>query len=186
MAMPLTRHRFTVDEYHRMGEAGIFHEDDRVELIDGQVAEMTPIGPEHAACVDDLARWLTQRAGASLIVRIQNPLRLGTQDEPEPDLAVVRARPEGYRTAHPGPDDVLLVIEVADTSAHYDRQTKIPLYARAGIPEVWLVNLPAGTIEIHREPRGERYTDVRTARRGDTITPLEFPTVTLRVDEILG
>ena len=186
MAMPLTRHRFTVDEYHRMGEAGIFDEDDRVELIDGQVAEMTPIRPEHAACVDDLARWLTQRAGASLIVRIQNPLRLGTQDEPEPDLAVVRARPEGYRTAHPGPDDVLLVIEVADTSAHYDRQTKIPLYARAGIPEVWLVNLPADRIEIYREPRERGYADIRAANRGEALTPLQLPGITLGVNDIVG
>lgn len=184
-APPLIR-RFTVDEYHRMAEAGILHEDDRVELLDGQIVEMTPIRPEHAGCVDDLARWFTQRLGASAVVRVQNPMRLGTHVEPQPDIAVVKPRREGYRTEHPGPDDVLLIIEVADTSLERDRDLKLPLYAQALIPEVWLVNLPGDNIQVCREPRAGSYAETRTARRGESLTPLLLPGTTLPVDDILG
>ena len=186
MGMPLATRRFTVDEYHRMAEAGIFHEDDRVELLDGQIVEMTPIGPEHAGCVDDLAQWLTQHLRGSAIVRVQNPVQLGDHAEPQPDIAVVRPRPGGYRGGHPGPRDVLLVVEVADTSLRDDRERKLPLYAQAGIPEVWLVNLPEDGIDIHREPRAGTCTSLRTARRGETVSPLAFPSLVLRVDDILG
>ena len=186
MAMPLTRHRFTVDEYHRMGEAGIFDEDDRVELLDGEIVVMSPIGGPHVACVVRLNELLSRRVPEGIGVSVQNPVVLAERSEPQPDITVLR-RQGGLAGAWlPTHGDALLVIEVADTTVRSDRKTKIPLYAQAAIPEAWLVNLPAGTVEIHREPRGERYTDVRTARRGDTITPLEFPTVTLRVDEILG
>ncbi|MBI2403524.1 MAG: Uma2 family endonuclease [Gemmatimonadetes bacterium] len=186
MVMPLTRHRFTVDEYQRMGAAGVFREDDRVELIDGQVVQMTPIGPEHGGCVKDLARLFYLAAGDQVILGIQDPLVLGPYAAPQPDIAVLRPRREGYRTAHPGPADVLLVIEVADTSVRYDRQTKIPLYAAAGIPEAWLVDLPARRIRVYREPGPDGYNSVRTFGPGDTLTPLHLPTVTLRVNDILG
>ena len=178
-------HRFTVDEYHRMGEAGIFHEDDRVELIRGQVVQMSPIGHRHAGCVTYLTHALLSLLGQKALVRVQNPVTVDRFGELQPDLAVVRPDPTFYRRAHPVPDDVLLMIEVADTSVEYDRNEKLPLYAETGLQEVWLVNLPANTVEVHREPKDGRYTDVRTARRGDTVSPSAFPGVTLEAGEIL-
>ena len=186
MAVPLPKGPFTVDEYYRLGEIGILGPDDRVELINGQIVRMTPIGPEHAGCVDELARLFAERAGASVIARVQNPVAVHTHAEPQPDIAVVRRRPEGYRVRHPEPDDVLLVVEVADTSVAYDRDTKFPLYAAAGIPEAWLVNLPADRIEVHTKPGPDGYADVRMAQRGETLSPLLLDGVTLQVNEILG
>src|SRR5688572_4509222 len=167
MAMPLAVRRFTVDEYHRMAEAGVFHEDDRVELLDGQIVHMTPIGIRHAACVNRLNALIVGLAGNQATVSIQNPLILGEHEEPQPDVAVLRYRADGYQTGHPRVPDTLLVVEVADTSVESDRQIKIPLYARAGIPEAWLVNLPGDDLEIYQQPEGGRYTRVRTARRGE-------------------
>jgi Uma2 family endonuclease len=186
MAMPLAAHRFTVDEYHRMGQAGVFHEDDRVELIDGQVVEMSPIGPRHAACVDRLNRLLSERVSDRAVVRVQNPIVLGRHAAPQPDVALLRPPIERYADTHPEPPDILLVIEVADTSADYDRAVKLPLYARAGIPEAWLVNLAADTIDVFREPRRGGYAALHTARRGETLTALGLPGGALRVDDILG
>jgi Uma2 family endonuclease len=187
MSAPLRTHRFTVDEYHRLGEAGIFHEDDRVELIDGQIVQMSPIGIAHAACVKRLNTLFSPLAAKQVVTPgIQDPLVLAEHDEPQPDVTVLRYRADGYSTRHPGPADTLLVIEVADTSVQYDRSTKIPQYARAAIPEAWLVNLPADGIEVYRTPRDGRYTEVTTVSRGDTLTPLALPGVELSVDEILG
>lgn len=186
MGMPLTRRSFTVDEYHRMAEAGILGEDDRVELIDGQVVAMTPIGPGHGSCVNRLTALFAPLAGGRATLSVQNPLVLAKHQEPQPDCAVLRYRADGYRNRHPRAPDVLLVIEVAETSVESDRQTKIPLYARAGIPEAWLVSLPADAIESYRTPGAEGYADIRTAKRGETLTPLRLPSITLRVDDILG
>jgi Uma2 family endonuclease len=185
MAMPLTARRFTVDEYHRMGEAGVFHEDDRVELIDGQVVQMTPIGDRHASCVRRLNRLFARHLVELAVIDVQNPIVLGQHDAPQPDVTVLKPRDDAYRH-HPGAADILLVIEVADTTADYDRLVKIPLYARAGIPEAWLVNLARDHIEVCRNPSGAGYTDIRTARRGETITPVAFPSVSISVDDILG
>jgi len=186
MAMPLLHHRFTVDEYHRMGEAGIFHEDHRVELIDGQVVEMTPIGLHHAGCVNRLTALFSPLAGSRITLSVQNPVVLARHEEPQPDVAVLRYRADGYGARHPGPADVLLLIEVSDTSVDYDRSTKIPRYARAGIPEAWLVNFPSDRIEVHRDPTPNGYASVSFAQRGDTLTPLALEGVSLRVDDILG
>ncbi len=186
MGMPLTRRSFTVDEYHRMAEAGILGEDDRVELIDGQVVTMTPIGPGHGSCVNRLNALFAPLADGGATLSVQNPLVLTEHEEPQPGFAVLRYRADGYRDRHPRAPDVLLVIEVAETSVESDRQTKMPLYARAGIPEAWLVNLPADAIESYRTPGAESYADIRTAKRGETLTPLRLPSITLRVDDILG
>jgi len=187
MAMALAVRRFTVDEFRRMAEAGILHEDDRLELLDGQIVEMSPINPPHAACVNRLTHMFAPLlASRRATLSIQNHLVLSPHQAPQPDAAVVRYRADGYQTAHPGPADTFLVIEVADTSVASDRERKVPLYARAGIPEAWLVNLPADALEIYHEPRAGTYTDVRTARPGDTVSPLAFPNLVLRVDDILG
>jgi Uma2 family endonuclease len=149
---------FTVGEYYRMLDAGILKEDDRVELIEGEIVAMSPIGSRHAACVDTLAALLVRAfSSESLIVRIQNPLHLSEYSEPQPDLSVVRARLDRYRTGHPTANDVVFVIEVADASLAYDRHTKIPLYARYGIAEVWLVDLESCSVIVHSAPGPTNY-----------------------------
>jgi len=186
MAMPLTHRRFTVDEYHRMVDAGVLHEDDRVELLDGEIVEMTPIGPRHAGCVDRLLYRLSRLCGAQAVLRVQGPVVLGLRSEPEPDVTLLRPPIEQYANAHPRAADILLVIEVAETSVEYDRSVKLPLYARMGIPEAWLVNLPADRIETYRDPQDGRYLTPRLVSPGETLSPLELPDVTLSANEILG
>ena len=178
MGMPLTGRRFTVDEYHRMGRAGVFHEDDRVELLEGQIVEMSPIGPAHAGCVAALTGVLSRRGEERVVVWVQNPVNLGERSEPQPDVALLGPRADAYRTAHPRARDILLVIEVADTSLEHDRDVKVPLYAAAGVPEVWLVNLTDYAVTLYRDPVGGRYATLRTARRGESVTSLRLPGVT--------
>ena len=151
---PPSRHLISVDAFHRMGETGILGPQDRVELIDGEIIDMSPIGVLHAAIVDVLARHFGRRTGESVFVRCQNPLRLDDISEPEPDIAILRPRADFYMTAHPGASDVLLVIEVADTSLAYDLGTKVPLYARHGIPEVWVIDAATRQTRVFRRPVG--------------------------------
>jgi Uma2 family endonuclease len=186
MAMPLTHHRFTVDEYHRMANAGILTEDDRVELLDGQIVPTSPIGPRHAGCVDDITRLFIRLAGDAVVVRVRNPVVIERYNEPEPDVVVARARPDRYRRAHPTPADVLLIVEVADTTIRQDRGFKVPLYAAAGIPEVWIVDLPADRIEVYRLPNAGAYGERQTLGREATIAPLALPDAVIGTSEILG
>jgi Uma2 family endonuclease len=186
MSMSLVRRTFTVREYDRMARAGVLAEDERVELLDGAIVQMTPIGPEHSGCVAALDQLLARRLADRALVWVQNPVHLPDRSEPQPDVALLRPRTDGYRKAHPLPADVLLVIEVADTSVESDRSVKLPLYAQAGIPEVWLVNLPGEVIEVAREPLAGRFASLHYARRGETLSPLAFPTIILDVDDILG
>jgi len=185
MALPLLKGPFTVEAYQRLGELGILHEDDRVELIDGQVVEMSPIGDRHASCVRRLNRLFGRNLPEVAIIDVQNPVVLGRQDAPQPDLVLLEPRADAY-PQHPRAGDMLLVIEVADTSLAYDRDIKIPLYARAGIPEAWLVDLAADRIEVYRDPAEGKYASARSVSRGDTITLLQFPNVTVSADDVLG
>jgi Uma2 family endonuclease len=153
----LQRHRLSVDEYHRMARAGILPEDSRVELINGEIIDMAPIGSRHAGTVLQLTSLLNQAVRGTAMVWAQNPIHLDPHTEPQPDLALLRPREDFYKTAHPRASDVLLIIEVADTSLRYDREIKIPLYAHHGIPEVWLVDLQSRTFTRHREPGPEGY-----------------------------
>jgi hypothetical protein len=153
----IRRHRYTVEEYLRMGEAGILRADDRVELIEGEIAEMAPIGSRHAAFVRRLQRALDRAVGERAIVSVQNPIVLGPRSAPQPDLALLQPRADFYEPAHPGPADVILLVEVADTTQRYDRQVKLPLYARHGVPEAWLVDLEENAIEVFREPSADGY-----------------------------
>ena len=152
-----TRHRLSVDDFHRMAEAGILAPTDRVELIDGEIIDMSPIGALHAAIVDRIVRHLVRNLGDSSVVRCQNPLRLDDESEPEPDIAIVRARADGYMSELPGPGDVLLVIEVADTSLAWDLGVKVPLYARHGIPETWVIDAATRQTRVFRGPTNGRY-----------------------------
>ena len=185
MAVAPERWRFTVDEYHRMAEAGILAPDDRVELIDGQVVEMSPIGASHAACVRRLNRLFGRLLSDVAMVDVQNPIVLGARDQPQPDLTVLRPREDGYRE-HPRAADLLLVIEVSDSSRAYDRDVKLPLYARAGIAEVWIVDLDGERIEAYRDAGLGGYRDVRVVSRGEILSPSAFPDVAVAVSEVLG
>ena len=186
MTVLVTRRRFTVDEYECMGTAGILGEDDRVELLNGEIIEMAPIGSRHAGCVKELNRLFSGRAAGRYIVSVQDPVRLSSSSEPEPDIALLRPREDGYRTSHPQPEDVLLIIEVADSSLDVDRRVKVRLFAEAGIPEVWLANLQRPSITAYREPQDGRYRRINVFRRGSSIAPLAFPDIEPRVEDILG
>ena len=178
-------YRFTVAQYLAMGEAGILKKEDRVELIDGVIVAMAAAGNRHLATVDRLNRMMGRAAGDRAIVRVQGAIDLHERSRPEPDLALLRERADFYESESAGPDDVLLLIEVSDSSVNYDRYDKLPRYARAGIPEVWITVLPERIIEAHTEPAGGRYTQMRTFRPGDTISPACFPDIALPVSEIL-
>jgi len=180
MKHALGRRRWTVDDYHRMAEIGLLGEDDRVELLDGEVVEMSPIGSVHAGLVERVADLLRLRCAGKAQVRTQNPIRIGKHSEPEPDIALVKPRDDYYIGAHPGPDDVLLLIEISDSSVAIDRADKAPLYAAAGVPEVWLVDLRAGEVEVHRGR-----ADGWRARPGEAIAPLALPDLRIAVDELL-
>ena len=186
MAVQLIRRCFTVAEYDRMVQAGILQEDDRVELIEGEIVEMAPIGSRHASCVDRLTQLLSDQVRLRAILRVQNPIRLGERSEPQPYIALLRPRPDFYAQAHPGPEDILLVVEVADTSAEGEREVKIPLYARAGIPEAWLVDLGGECIEVCRNPSVQGYQVVQRIGRGQRLSPQVWPDLELVVDDILG
>lgn len=181
-----TRRLFSVAEYHRLGEAGVLTEDDRVELIEGEILAMTPIGSRHAACVDRLTALLVRAVSPGAIVRVQNPIRLGDRSEPEPDLCVLRPRDDYYAEAHPGPADVLLIVEVSDPSAGYDRATKLPLYAGAGVPESWIVDLLEERVEVHAAPSRGACTRVALHRRGDVIESSSVPGLSVDVEGFLG
>jgi hypothetical protein len=170
-----------------MATTGIFGEDDRVELIDGEIVTMTPIGSRHAGAVNRLLNlFLPLQAAQTTQLSIQNPIRLSEHSEPQPDLALLRSRLDFYASSHPRPQDVFLIVEVAETSAGSDRQIKLPLYAKAGIPEVWLIDLMAEQIEVFRDPGPTGYQITTTLLKGDIVVPLAFPTLTLPIDAILS
>ena len=178
-------HRFTVDDFARMGEAGILTEDDRVELIDGAIRDMAPIGPPHAWIVNRLDELLITRLAGRAYVSAQNPIRLGRHTEPQPDLAVAR-RTAAYAYRHPDAADVLLVVEVADSSLPFDRGEKVPRYGRAGIPETWLVDVEAGTVTVYTGPGPAGYAREHVFRRGERIAATAVDALDLAVDDIFA
>jgi Uma2 family endonuclease len=196
MAVQFQRRRFTVDDYYQMARAGILKPDDRVELIDGEIVQLSPIGSPHATGVTRVTNVCYGHFTDRAVIRVQNPVHLDGHSEPEPDVALLRPRDDLYASGHPGPADVLLIIEVADTSSAYDRRVKLPLYARFGIPETWLLLVESadGTevsrrrpaLEVHRGPSLDGYKEVRRLRRGQRIAPLAFPDVEIAVDDLLG
>lgn len=177
--------RFSVDDYYRMGAAGVFKPGDRVELIRGAIVQMNPIGNRHARCVNRLGALLYRTYGEVAEINLCNPVRLDDTSEPQPDFALLRfSLPQ--RESHPGPADVLVAIEVSDSSIRYDRNVKAPLYAEAGIPEYWVVDLEAETVEIRRQPSKSGYRELQTLARGDQLRCLAFPDAVLEVADILG
>jgi Uma2 family endonuclease len=186
MSRELAKYWINAEEYERMGAAGIFQPDARLELIEGEIFEMSPIGSPHAACVKYLNRLLNELYGRDLIVGTQDPIRLNDFSEPQPDLTLLRWRADFYRGAHPTPTDVLLVVEVADTTAITDRSVKVPLYARAGVAEVWLVNVPEERVEIYSDPADGAYRVTTQHARGETAQSPTLARLVVSVDELFG
>ncbi len=186
MAIQTQRRTFTVGEYHRMVEAGILTEDDRVELLCGEITTMAPVGSRHALCVKGLNAMLSEGLRRQAVVGIQDPIVLGESSEPQPDVSVARPPRRRYAESHPAPPDIFFVVEVSDTTLLHDRNVKLPLYACAGIPEVWIVDLGGLRVEVYRSPSPEGYRDVHYALPGEHIAPLAFPDVSLAVDEMLA
>ena len=166
------RHRLTVDQYYRMAEAGILKEDDRVELIEGEIIDMPPIGIDHAYFVNRLTSLFIQSVGLQANVSSQNPIRLNSRSEPQPDIALLRYREDFYRHTRPGPKDILLLVEVSDTTLRYDTEVKLPLYARHEIPEVWIVDLEHQRLEVFRRPEEGVYLKLFSPNLDETIAPI--------------
>jgi Uma2 family endonuclease len=179
------RHRLTVEQYHRMAETGVLARDARVELIEGVIVEMAPIGSRHAATVNKLNRALIAAVGARAIVSVQNPIRLGDRSEPQPDLALLRPREDFYADAPPTSADRLLIIEVSQATAAYDRQIKVPLYAQHGVPEVWIVDLDFSLVRFYRTPQADRYADITATETPGPTPVLMLPGVTIDLSGLL-
>lgn len=176
--------RFTVDEYHKMAEAGILHEDDPVELIDGEIVQMSAAGGRHIAAVSELTRLVQGALGDDLRLLVQSPIRMGPHAEPEQDLAVVPVKALGENP--PDAADVLLAIEVSDTSLAYDRARKLPAYAKAGITESWLADIQGDALERHTDPVDGEYRTMLRVGRGRQTESTVLPGLVLKVDEVLG
>ncbi len=185
MQIKATKKLFTVDEYYRMAETGILGPEDRVELIDGEIIQMSPIGYRHVTCVNLITDLFTSLFRGRAIVSVKNPLRLSNYTEPEPDIVLLKFQPDFYRDRRFTAADVLLVIEVSDTSLRYDRDTKLSRYATACVPETWIVNLEDDELLIYRDPAANAYTSSLTFRRGDILSVAAFPEITFKVDNIL-
>ena len=186
MSVAVTRKRFTADEYQRMGQAGILRREDRVELIDGEIVTKMTFGPRHSACVDRAARAFMTTAGEAAIVRVQGAIRVNLFSEPEPDLVLLRPRKDFYASGHPGPADILLVIEVAESSIHYDRDVKAALYARTAVHEYWLVDLNENVVHRYTSPERGQYRAVQRCARGQSLAPELLPNCVVSVDDLLG
>ncbi len=186
MSVQTQRRLFTVQEYHLMNEAGVFRDNERVELIEGEIIQMAAIGRRHAARVDRLAEFFYDQVRTSAIVRVQNPICLNDNSEPQPDIALVQRRADFYEESLPNSQDVLLLVEVADSTVNYDRDVKIPHYARSGIQEVWLWDLEANCLEVYRDPTTNGYISMQRFERGQLVSPLAFPELTVSIDLILG
>ena len=186
MALQLTPRRFTAAEYHQMIEAGVFGKDERLELINGEIVQMSPIGDRHAACVRRLNELLGQLFAGRVLVDVQNPVAVDIAYAPQPDLALLRPRTDYYATQTPTTADCLLVIEVAETSAEFDRQIKVPRYARGGVAELWLVDLERDVVVVYRDPAGEAYQQVQVFHRGETLTIAALGGPGVPVHAILG
>jgi Uma2 family endonuclease len=186
MALAYERHRITVDEFHRMADAGIFEPDSRIELIDGELIErMAPLYPPHASTTSRIFAAFVTRLTSRAVNRCQVPITLPDYSEPEPEITIARLEPNEYSKRHPGPADVLLVVEVAESSLDFDRRRKLPVYASSGIPEAWLVNLIDDVVEIYRDPAPDGYRTHSIVSRAQAVTTAAFPDETFAVSDLL-
>ena len=186
MPADVAKKLFTVAEYHRIIEAGVFGPEDRLELIDGEIIQMTPIGHHHMVCVNRANTLFVRAFGDNAVVSPQNPVQLSDWTEPQPDLVVFKPRTDFYAAKRPTPEDVLFVVEVADSTLRYDRNIKLPRFAAAGIPEVWIEDLNGDTLLVFRDRQGDQYSTALTLRRGESVSPAAFPDIPFAIDDLLG
>ena len=186
MSVQTKRRLFTVQEYHLMSEVGVFAEDDRLELIEGEIIQMAAIGTRHATCVRRLIGQFRQIPEEIAILDVQNPIQLTERTEPQPDVVLLQPRADYYATAHPIPAEVLLLVEVSDSTVDFDRDVKVPNYARSGIQEVWLWDLEVNCLEVYRDAIANSYTSIQKFERGQQVSPLAFPEFAVSIDLILG
>ena len=186
MAIAARRKRFTVDDYYAMGRAGVFGDGDRVELIEGEIIQLSPIGSRHQAIVDRLTHLFVSRMGDQAIVRVQGPLRLAPITEPQPDLQLLAPQDDFYAAAHPSQEEALLVIEVADTSLQFDRDEKALVYARRGVHELWIIDLRHERVLVMRDPSAAGYRQSQSVTRGESVSPQAFPQFAVAVEDLLG
>jgi Uma2 family endonuclease len=179
------QHRFSVKEYYRMAETGVLRPDARVELLDGRIIDMSPIGPFHGGVTNHLVEIFTTAARGRWRTSVQNPLHLDEHSEPQPDLMLLKPAADYYRRRHPVPADVFLLVEVSDTTLELDRGEKLPAYGRADIAEAWIVDLNHAAIEVYREPHFNGYASKTILRAGDQAGPLAFPDAVVDVAELL-
>jgi Uma2 family endonuclease len=179
------KHRFSVEDYYRIAETGVLRPDARVELLDGEIMDKSPTGPFHGGVVSRLARFFTLQSNDRWLLSPQNPLRLSDFSEPEPDVMLLKPSPDDYTGRHPQPEDVFLLVEVSDSSLAIDVEKKLPLYGRAGVAEVWIINLEDLAVQIHREPHFNGYGSKTVLRAGDQARPLAFPDTVVNVAELL-
>ena len=183
---PARKRLLSVADFHKVGDAGVFAPDERVELIEGELVAMPPIGPAHASLVDDVAGALFEAIGKRAVIRVQGPVRLSDRSEPQPDIALLRSREDRYRTAHPEPGDTLLAIEVADSTLIHDRDVKGPLYAKHGVPETWLIDVQGERLIVYRQPSERGYAREFVQRPPGTLEPVSFPDVTVDLSVLFG
>jgi len=186
MRVEVTKKLFTVDEYYRMGEAGVFDPEARLELIEGEIIEMSPVGNRHIASVIRATTLFAARLDGKAILSVQNPVLLSQYTEPQPDIVLARPRDDYYAGRRISPEDTFLAIEVSDTTLRYDRNRKMPLYAKSGVSELWIENLQNDVILVYRNPGPEAYSTCLTFQRGESISLQAFPEVDFKVDELLG
>jgi len=180
-----TKHRFTVKDYYRMAETGVLPPDARVELLNGEIIDMSPIGPFHGGLVNRLVRIFNKNSKGRWIISAQNPLQLDEHSEPQPDVMLLKPAADDYTSRHPLPEDMFLLIEVSDSTVDCDQREKLPAYGRAGISEVWVVNLNDLTVEVYRESHFDGYGSKTVLRAGSQAVPLAFPDVAVDVGELL-
>ena len=186
MQVEVTKKLFTVDEYYQIAEAGILGPEDRVELIDGEIIQMSPIEERHAGNVNRLNHLFVTSFGGRAVVSVQNPIQLNNYTEPEPDILLLKPRADYYASKKVCAQDAFLIVEVADTTLRYDRDIKVPRYAAAGVPEVWIENLSKDELLVYRNPAGQVYEVCLTLLAGDTVAPLAFPDSVFKIEQILG
>ena len=186
MLTEVSRRLFTTAEYHQMAKAGILREGEPVELIDGEIVKMSPKGHRHWVCVNRATALFSESFGRKAMVAIQGPIQLDDWNEPEPDVVVFKSRSDFYQEKRASPEDVLFIVEVADSSLAYDRKVKLTRYAKAGIQEYWIEDLNNDVLLVFRDPSGEAYHTFFEFRAGDSVSPLAFPHATFKIDDLLG
>ncbi len=186
MTVQLLRKKFSVGQYHQMIESGILTDQDRIELIQGELIEMSPIGRQHAACVDRVTELLIRKLGQRAIVRVQNPIQLSDTSEPQPDFAILQRRSDFYAEGHPQPNDIFALVEVSDSTVEFDRTVKVPLYAQNYITEVWILDLSTTTVAIYQEPALNEYQQLQTFHSGQMLAFQAFPDTQFTVDQLVA